>query len=275
MKFTHRLLRIGMRTIGRLSDGVRLGFATGFDSGTMVDYVYANRAHGITPLGTLIDRVMLDHVVWRGVRARRALLVRQLRDVLATHGPDTTLFDVAAGPGSYLFELPVGRLFAGDIDPDEVEAGRARAARDARPDIAFARADAFDETTWPARPVGVLVASGFFDILVDDADVARLLAAGTRAAAEDATWVFTVMEAHPNLALLRDVLVDFHGRPWEAVTRSAERVLEMARPLGWRATRVEREPNGLFAVATMVRGAALPDAGRAGTGALVSSEVGP
>ena len=253
MKLSHRILRLALRTVGRLSNGVRLGFETGFDSGTMVDYVYRNRASGRTPLGVLIDRLMLDHVVWRGVRARRGLLVRHLAAVLAD-APGAAVFDMAAGPGSYLFDLSPGRYWAGDIYPDEAAAGSARARREGRQDITFVRADAFDETTWPVRRPDVLVASGFFDILIDDRDVVRLLEAGSRATAAGATWVFTVMEAHPNLALLRDVLVDFNGRPWEAVTRSAERVLELAAPLGWRAGAVEREPNGLFAVATMRRG---------------------
>ncbi|TMG33817.1 MAG: hypothetical protein E6H94_10350, partial [Chloroflexi bacterium] len=42
-------LRLGMRTLGRLSDGIRLGWETGFDSGRTLDYVYRNKASGITP----------------------------------------------------------------------------------------------------------------------------------------------------------------------------------------------------------------------------------
>ena len=48
----HLGMRLLMRTGGRLSDGIRLGYREGFNSGTMVDYVYRDRAHGITPLGT-------------------------------------------------------------------------------------------------------------------------------------------------------------------------------------------------------------------------------
>ena len=33
----------------RLSDGIRLGWATGFDSGRTLDYVYENRPRGRTP----------------------------------------------------------------------------------------------------------------------------------------------------------------------------------------------------------------------------------
>jgi hypothetical protein len=180
VKLYHRLLRLGMRTGGMLSDGIRLGYGTGFDSGTMVDYVYRNEAHGITPLGVAIDRIMLDHAVWRGVRGRRSILVRQLRNLLAAR-PAAVLFDTAAGPGSYLFELPRGNLWAGDVSPAEVEAGQGRARLEGRDDIRFVEADAFDPATWPRERSDILVSSGFFDILNDPNDVARLLEAGSRA----------------------------------------------------------------------------------------------
>jgi hypothetical protein len=248
----HRVLRAFMRSIGKLSDGIRLGYRVGFNSGTMVDYVYRNKAHGITPLGMLIDRIMLNNVVWRGVRGRRELLVAQAR-VLLEEDPKRSLFDVAAGPGSYLFQLPSGDLWAGDMNPAEVQRGVDRATREARPDIHFAKADAFDPSTWPRPRFDVLVASGFFDILDDMADVRRLIEAGTSATAPGSHWVFTVMEGHPDLLMLRDVLVDWDRKPWIAVTRTAEEVLAVAEPLGWRAVRIEREPNKLFGVVTMAR----------------------
>ena len=49
MDLYHPTLRILMRTGGQLSDGIRLGYREGFNSGTMVDYVYANEAHGHQP----------------------------------------------------------------------------------------------------------------------------------------------------------------------------------------------------------------------------------
>ncbi len=250
----HATLRFAMRTGGQLSDGIRLGYAEGFNAGVMVDYVYRNQPHGITPLGTFIDRVMLNHPVWRGVRGRRRLLVRQVRAAVAER-PGQTLFDVAAGPGSYLFLLPRdgAAYWAGDRDPDEVERGAGRAAREERADIHFVVSDAFDPATWPEPSVDVLVASGFFDILDDIGDVRRLLAAGTAGTHVGSRWVLTVMEDHPDLALLRDVLVDWDLGPWVAVTRTAEEVIEEARPFGWEPVVVEREKERLFGVATLRR----------------------
>jgi 2-polyprenyl-3-methyl-5-hydroxy-6-metoxy-1,4-benzoquinol methylase len=254
MDLYHPTLRLLMRTGGRLSDGIRLGYREGFNSGTMVDYVYANEAHGVTPLGTLIDRVMLDHPVWRGVRARRELLIGQLRAAIALR-PGQRLLDVAAGPGSYLFDLPCGaaEYYAADIDADERARGQARAHAEGRDDIHFVPADAFDPATWPLREFDVLVASGFFDLLVDVADVQRLLAAGAVGTRPGAHWVLSVMEGHTDLRLLHDVLVDWDRKPWTAVTRSAQEVIALAEPLGWRPVRVEHEPLGLFGVLTLER----------------------
>ena len=61
-------VRAGMSTLGRLSDGVRLGFETGFDSGSTLDYVYRNRAQGRLGIGRLLDRNYLDSIGWRGIR---------------------------------------------------------------------------------------------------------------------------------------------------------------------------------------------------------------
>jgi hypothetical protein len=241
-----------MLTVGKLSDGIRLGYRVGFDSGTMLDYVYRNKAHGITPLGALIDRMMLNHVTWRAVRERRRLLIEHLRVVLS-ETPEASVFDVAAGPGSYLFELPHGEIYAGDFSPDEVKRGLNRAVAENRDDIHFAQADAFDATTWPKPRFDVLVASGFIDILPDDADLRRLLRAGTDATGPGARWVFTVMEGHPDLLMLRDVLVNYDLESWTAVTRSADFVLAMAAELGWQPQRVDHEASGQYGVVTMVR----------------------
>ncbi len=254
MDLYHPTLRILMRTGGRLSDGIRLGYREGFNSGTMVDYVYANEAHGISPLGRFVDRVMLDHPVWRGVRARRELLIGQLQEVIGQR-PGQRLLDVAAGPGSYLFELPRGaaEYRAGDTDADERARGQARVAAEGRDDISFVAVDAFDPATWPGPRFDILVASGFFDLLVDVADVRRLLAAGASATEPGAHWVLSVMEGHTDLKLLHDVLVDWDRKPWTAVTRSADEVIAEAEPLGWRAVKVEHEPLGLFGVVTLER----------------------
>src|SRR5207244_8211058 len=101
------LVRWLMRGPGRLSRGIDLGWRHGFDSGIMLDYIYENRAQGITPLGRLIDRCYLNAIGWRGIRVRRTLLERALdATVRRTHaaGRPVRLLDIASGPGRYVLE---------------------------------------------------------------------------------------------------------------------------------------------------------------------------
>ncbi len=55
-----RALSALLRTLGRTSEGIELGYRHGFDSGPMLDYVYENRARGRLLLGRLIDRFYLS-----------------------------------------------------------------------------------------------------------------------------------------------------------------------------------------------------------------------
>src|SRR5439155_19922757 len=101
-----------MKGPGRLSRGIDLGWKHGFDSGVMLDYIYENRAQGVTPLGRLIDRNYLNAVGWRGIRVRRTLLEQALRSTIEqTHaaGRPLRLLDIASGPSRYVLE-PIHEL---------------------------------------------------------------------------------------------------------------------------------------------------------------------
>src|SRR4051794_11047848 len=102
------LVRGGMKTGGRLSKGIDLGWRSGFDSGLTLDYVYENEPRGVTPLGRLIDRAYLESPGWRGIRRRKINLENILRRVIdETHakGLPVHIVDIAAGGGRYLLEV--------------------------------------------------------------------------------------------------------------------------------------------------------------------------
>ncbi|TIQ20513.1 class I SAM-dependent methyltransferase family protein, partial [Mesorhizobium sp.] len=63
--------RASIRMGAWLSSGMKTGIATGFDSGSTLDYVYENEARGTGPLGRMIDRTFLDAIGWRGIRQRK------------------------------------------------------------------------------------------------------------------------------------------------------------------------------------------------------------
>ena len=61
------LYRLNLKIIAQFSDGVALGHKTGFDSGSMLDYVYKNEANSFA------DRVYLDAIGWKGIRQRKRI----------------------------------------------------------------------------------------------------------------------------------------------------------------------------------------------------------
>ncbi|MCP4656377.1 MAG: alpha/beta fold hydrolase, partial [bacterium] len=106
-RWQYRGLELGMKSLGRLSAGIRLGWRSGFDSGRTLDYVYENTARGALGIGVLFDRLYLDGAGWRGIRQRKSLLEKLLRRALGSHvaaGRPVHCVDVAAGPGRYLLD---------------------------------------------------------------------------------------------------------------------------------------------------------------------------
>ena len=64
-----RATRAGLRLGSLWSDGVKLGFDTGFDS-EHPRLCLPQPAQRQRPLGRLIDRNYLDSIGWRGIRQR-------------------------------------------------------------------------------------------------------------------------------------------------------------------------------------------------------------
>ena len=171
--FIYAVARWALRTVGRLSRGIQIGWRTGFDSGMTLDYVYENRPQGLTPLGRLIDRAYLDSIGWRGIRQRRVHLEAVLRRTIEeTHaaGRPVRLLDIASGPGRYLLEtidrmapVPMTAVLR-DYKRENLEAARRRAEELGLTDVVVAEGDAFDRASLAAvrpRPT-IAVVSGLY-----------------------------------------------------------------------------------------------------------------
>ena len=111
--------RASMRMACPVSEGMRIGHATGFDSGSTLDYVYLNQPTGFTPLGRLIDRNYLASIGWRGIRQRKVHIEELLRHAIADRraaGVAVHIVDIAAGHGRYVLEA----LTAAGAAPDSI-----------------------------------------------------------------------------------------------------------------------------------------------------------
>ena len=255
-----RAVSVLLRTLGRTSAGIALGYRHGFDSGPMLDYVYDNRARGRLLLGRLIDRVYLDTLGWRAIRARKALLEETLRAEVARRRERqtsyrTTILDVAAGPGRYLLETvetigPDGlTIICRDLDPAGLEQGRRRAQAAGLTALRYEQGDACDPrslATVEPKP-DIAVASGLYELL-DPSPVRRSMASLHAILRPGGLLIFTTQVAHPQLELIANVLPNRFGQPWVMENRPLATVEAWAREAGFRELSSRTEPYGIFAV---------------------------
>jgi SAM-dependent methyltransferase len=258
-EWAYSLMAFGLRTVGRASDCVRLGYERGFDSGEMMDAIYQDRASGRVLVGRLFDRLYLDQPGCRGLRGRKELLKSTLRGVLAEQraaGRRPLIVDVAAGPATYLAELLAEPdqseviAIARDLDEHGLARGRSLAAEhgidEAR--LRYVRADALDPETFGAdeRPT-IAIASGFYEILLDDGLIRRSMATIWSVLADDGRFVFTTQVAHPQVRMMAHV-PNRQGEPWIIRNRPLSVTEGYARDAGFTIISSSLEPTGIFGV---------------------------
>ncbi|MEZ4236394.1 MAG: bifunctional alpha/beta hydrolase/class I SAM-dependent methyltransferase [Myxococcota bacterium] len=254
-------VRAGIRLGAKLSDGLAVGVRTGFDSGSMLDYVYCNRAEGTGPLGRLIDRLHLDAVGWRGIRRRKVHLEELIGEALRrlqAQGLPKHVVDIAAGHGRYVVEalqaapVPPDTVLLRDYDPLNVAAG-ARLLADARLDGVgrFVQADAFDEEGLAAlAPAPTLaVVSGLYELFSDNALVARSLAGLGRAVPPGGWLVYTGQPWHPQLELIARALTSHRGgQAWVMRRRTQAELDQLVAAAGFDKVEQRIDEHGIFTV---------------------------
>jgi len=261
-----RATRTGLRLGGRLSSGIRLGLETGFDSGSTLDYVYANQPRGSGPLGRLIDRNYLDAIGWRGIRVRRehlhALLGEALRRLRA-EGRPVVAVDIAAGHGRYVLEaLAVGsgradRILLRDYSPLNVDGGRRLIEEFGATDIAtFEAGDAFDRASLAALEPGptLAIVSGLYELFPDNAPVRESLAGLADAVPTGGYLVYTGQPWHPQLEFIARALTSHRGgAAWVMRRRSQAEMDQLVAAAGFRKVEQRIDRWGIFTVSLAVR----------------------
>lgn len=259
-------LRLSMRTLGRLSQGVRIGLRTGFDSGSTLDYVYRNRPTGITPLGRLIDRNYLNAIGWQGIRARKRNLEHAIgaavRHLSAAKRP-IRIVDIAAGHGRYVLEA-VERLdrrpesiLLRDYSDINVRSGSALIEEKNLGAIAsFIQGDAFDEQSVasikPAPTIAIV--SGLYELFPDNAQVSASLRGIAAAVAHGDCFIYTGQPWHPQLELIARTLTSHRGhRAWVMRRRTQAEIDQLVGSVGFIKLEQWTDDWGIFTVSLAVR----------------------
>ncbi len=253
------LTRFMMKTAGRLSRGIQLGWEAGFDSGRTLDYVYENRPQGLTPLGRAIDRSYLGSIGWRGIRERKVNLQKILRATIENvhaAGKPVNLLDIASGPGRYVLEtvkefgqIPVSVALR-DYKPENVAAARRLADELGLKNVTATQGDAFNRPTLAVitpRPT-IAIVSGLFELYPSNEPVLNSLRGLADAVEPGDYLIYTNQPWHPQVEFIARVLTNREGKPWIMRRRTQAEMDELVRVAGFEKIRQECDPWGIFTV---------------------------
>ena len=248
-----------LRSLGRLSDGIRLGMEEGFDSGVTLDYVYKNSPGGMTSLGRLIDKFYLNSIGWRGIRQRKINMEKLLRSAILQiqgEGRRVEIVDIAAGPGRYVLEaireFPTESISATlrDYKQVNIEDGRRLAEKLALRNVRFQQGDAFDKdslATLSPRPT-LSIVSGLYELYADNEPVLRSLRGLAEAMDPGGYLLYTNQPWHPQVEFIARVLPNREGRPWIMRRRTQEEMDELVETAGFTKVAMEIDQWGIFTV---------------------------
>jgi alpha-beta hydrolase superfamily lysophospholipase/SAM-dependent methyltransferase len=258
------LTKLFLNTLGRVSNGIRVGGDTGFDSGSSLDYVYRNKPSGFPLVGPIVDYFYLNSPGWRGIRVRKKLieeLIRSAMDRTRAAGRSVRIVDVAAGHGRYVLEaitasgLKPDDVLLRDFDPDNVAKGRALIA-EKKLSARFEQGDAFDRGSLarlqPKPTIGIV--SGLFELFPANSPLRETLGGLADAIEPGGYLVYTGQPWHPQLEFIARTLKSHRkGEPWIMRRRTQEELDDLVREAGFRKVAQRIDPEGLFTVSLAER----------------------
>jgi SAM-dependent methyltransferase len=253
----NQLLKLAVRSVGRLSDGIDLSLRYGLVSGKMLDYVYRNQPSGRGFVGKWIDGVYLRHRGWETVRMRKRHLETMLDHAIGVclrdHG-EARVVDIASGPARYILDTldryrgQAVTAMCRDIDERWIEEGRARARDIGLTCVSFEKGDAFDESYAPSPAPTIIVASGFYDWIADDDLVRRSMSIAHASLKPGGFFLFTNQSGHVDLSMANEVFTGLGGKPLQMTTRAAEAMNSWAAAIGYLVEQACSDPWGDYTV---------------------------
>jgi alpha-beta hydrolase superfamily lysophospholipase len=254
-------VRLNMRIGGLISEGIRLGHKTGFDSGSTLDYVYRNQPQGLGALGRLADYFYINSIGWRGIRQRKANLMELLQkavDATKAAGGSVRVMDIAAGHGRYVLEALAtyttrpDSILLRDYSDINVRDGTALIAEKGLQDVArFEKADAFDRASiaavTPKPTIGIV--SGLYELFPDNTMVGRSLAGLADAIEPGGYLLYTGQPWHPQLELIARALTSHRaGQAWIMRRRTQEEMDQLIEAAGFEKVEQRIDEWGIFSV---------------------------
>ncbi|WP_428339029.1 bifunctional alpha/beta hydrolase/class I SAM-dependent methyltransferase [Mesorhizobium amorphae] len=258
--------RASIRMGAWLSPGMKTGIATGFDSGSTLDYVYENEARGIGFVGRMIDRTFLDAIGWRGIRQRKLHLEELIGNAVAAlkaAGRPAHIVDIAAGHGRYVLDAvakcaePPASVRLQDYSDINVGLGsKLIADRNLPTSVSFRKADAFDAKMLAAlKPAPDLaIVSGLYELFADNAMIARSLGGLASAVQPGGLLIYTNQPWHPQLEMIARSLTSHRGgQAWVMRRRTQGEMDQLVAAAGFEKIDQRIDQWGIFTVSVARR----------------------
>ncbi|EMB9643646.1 bifunctional alpha/beta hydrolase/class I SAM-dependent methyltransferase [Enterobacter cloacae] len=258
-------LSYAMKTVGRLSKGMRLGYETGFDSGSTLDYVYRNSPEGNGFLGRMIDKHYLNSIGWQGIRVRKVNIqqvIEQAVTRLKASDMPIRVVDIAAGHGRYVLDAlerhhDIESILLRDYSELNVVKGRAMIKERGLDNVAqFIKGDAFNyaslATLEPSPTLGIV--SGLYELFPDNALIKTSLAGLAAAIPAGGMLVYTGQPWHPQLKTIAYTLTSHqNGIPWMMRVRTQKELDTLVELAGFEKCHQVIDEFGIFTVSLAVR----------------------
>lgn len=255
-----------MKLGSRWSEGLRIGQETGYDSGSTLDYVYQNQPQGTNAFGRLVDKNYLNAIGWRGIRQRKANIVKainlamtKLREV----GKPVDVLDIASGHGRYVLDALTAEnhpdsVRLRDYSQINVAAGRKLIAeRGLQEIVSFDEVNAFDPANYqvltPRPTLGIV--SGLHELFADNDLIMHSLNGFGTAIETGGYLIYTGQPWHPQLELIARCLTSHkEGSPnWVMRRRSQQEMDQLVEKAGFRKIHQWIDEDGIFTVSLAVK----------------------
>ncbi len=262
---TKSALRLG----GKLSKGVALGHEIGFDSGSMLDYVYQNKPSAATQtpvlsqLGRCIDKQYLNAIGWRGIRQRKVHLenlIDQAIQRLTKAKKPIHIVDIAAGHGRYLLDALNKRpdsIVLRDYSDTNVQEGKKLLKSRHLDEVGqFIKADAFNtkELSQTLPHPTLAISSGLYELFPDNALINASLDGLSQAMKPGSYFIYTNQPWHPQLAFIARALTSHREHEaWVMRRRSQAEMDQLVDDAGFEKLTQLIDQWGIFTVTLAVK----------------------
>ncbi|HWP91778.1 MAG TPA: class I SAM-dependent methyltransferase family protein [Thermodesulfobacteriota bacterium] len=249
-----------LQTISTFSEGIKIGYTHGFDSGMIMNYIYENEPHGKLYIGRLIDKAFLNQITCKAFRAVKQITQNVLIDYLEERkNKPTFIVDLASGKADYIYDvLRDGqykdvKVLLRDIDRVALEESKGIAEkRGLLKQIRFEQGDALDVECLKSIPLNpnLVIEIGLYGIIHDD-DLIRRHLCDLREFLNPEALLFNVQTYNPQIELIARALKNRDGERCVWHLRSAEQIVKWAEQAGFKEPKVTMDPYGVYAVVMM------------------------